>query len=723
MRSRDGRRMAVRAWACAWAALAIGAGRDSAAQGEAGRAEVRREGDRATLTWPGGPGESGRLTLDLRPGRPLFERLEVVDDAERRAATLAEEVDPATFLVIGSRENPPPTPPAMSVFNVFFDNPAKRPHRAVAATFEGKALRVLAEGPRASVAIGPIAAGPFRGELVVTAYAGAPLLHVEAVLSTTEERRAFLYDAGLVGDRPIGKTLAWVDTEGAVRREAVVADAPDRAEAVRHRLIVAEGDGGSLACFPPPHQYFFPRDFTDNLRTAWHGRGHRGLAPGFGLGVRQPETGGGNYSPWINAPPGTEQRLGVFYLLSRGKAEDAVASALRLTHGDRFPDLPGRLKFSSHWHMAFTVEAMKARARGIDPPPVPEIPGIFKSLGVDAVHVAEFHGDGHPDDPGPVRLAELEAMFAECRRLSDDKLLVIPGEEANMYLGPRKAGRNPGHWLEMFPKPVYFTMKRGPGQPFAEPDPKYGTVYHLGDSNDLLELLRREHGLAWTAHPRIKASNFAPDLYRDEPYFRADDWLGAAFKAMPADLSRPRLGDRGLDLLDDMSNWGTKKQLLGEVDVFKIDYTHEIYGHMNINYVRLERLPRFDDGWKPISDALRAGRFFVTTGEILIPEATLGGHEFNGTLAIAPGDRPELKVDLSWTFPLRFAEVVSGDGSKVYRERIDLSATPPFGHQALTLKPDLAGRTWARFEVWDVATNGAFTQPIRLEPRAPNAGN
>ena len=38
--------------------------------------------------------------------------------------------------------------------------------------------------------------------------------------------------------------------------------------------------------------------------------------------------------------------------------------------------------------------------------------------------------------------------------------------------------------------------------------------------------------------------------------------------------------------------------MLGEVDVFKLDQTHELYGHMNVNYIRLERdeLPRFEEG-------------------------------------------------------------------------------------------------------------------------------
>ncbi len=367
--------------------------------------------------------------------------------------------------------------------------------------------------------------------------------------------------------------------------------------------------------------------------------------------------------------------------------------------------------------MAFTVEAMKQKAAKVDPLPVPDLVGVFKGLGVEAVHVAEFHGDGHPDDPGPLRLPDLAAMFEECRRLSDDKLLLIPGEEANLYLGPRKPGRNPGHWLEMFPKPVFFTMKRAPGQPFVETDPKYGTVYHVGGTEDMFELIRREHGLAWTAHARIKASNFTPDLYKDEDFFKGESWLGAAWKAMPADLARPRLGERCLDLLDDMSNWGRKKQLIGEVDVFKIDHTHEVYGHMNVNYVKLDRLPKFDEGWRPILDSLRSGRFFVTTGEVLLNDATIGGREGGQTLTLALGDHPEVRVDLSWTFPLRSLEVISGDGSKVYRERVDLSDAPAFGRKTLTFKPGLAGRTWARLEVWDVATNGAFTQPVWIEGR------
>jgi hypothetical protein len=240
-------------------------------------------------------------------------------------------------------------------------------------------------------------------------------------------------------------------------------------------------------------------------------------------------------------------------------------------------------------------------------------------------------------------------------------------------------------------------------------------VYHVGSRADMVELLRREGGLAWTAHPRIKASSWTPDIFRKEDFYLSDSWLGGAWKAMPGDLSRERLGERGLDLLDDMANWGQRKYLLGEVDVFKIDRTHELFGHMNINYLDLDRLPRFDEGWKPILDVVRAGRFFTTTGEVLIHRFRAGGKGSGETLQAKAGEPTDLEIELEWTFPLRFLEVISGDGKGVRRERTDLPETGPFGKRTWTLKSDLAGRKWVRLEVWDIATNGAFTQCVWVE--------
>jgi hypothetical protein len=359
--------------------------------------------------------------------------------------------------------------------------------------------------------------------------------------------------------------------------------------------------------------------------------------------------------------------------------------------------------------MAVAVSAMNQKIQRI-----PEFVGMFKDMGVNAVHLADFHGDGHQKDPGPQRLPELEMLFRECERLSDHEFLLMPGEEVDDFLGIREKGKHPGHWMSLFPRPVYWILRRGPDQSFVENHARYGKVYRVGSRDDMVALLKQEKGLAWSAHPRIKASSWTPDIFHHEDFYLSGTWLGAAWKAMPADLSRPRLGERALDLLDDMANWGQKKYLPGEVDVFKLEHTHELYGHMNVNYVRLDRLPRFEEGWQPLLDALRRGQFFVTTGEVLLREFTVGGRRSGEALSCKPGERPELRVTLDWTFPLRFAEVISGDGQKVYRERIDLSDTGSFGTRTLALRPELRGRKWLRFEVWDVAVNGAFTQPVWL---------
>jgi hypothetical protein len=59
--------------------------------------------------------------------------------------------------------------------------------------------------------------------------------------------------------------------------------------------------------------------------------------------------------------------------------------------------------------------------------------------------------------------------------------------------------------------------------------------------------------------------------------------------------------------------------------------------------------------------------------------------------------------------------VISGDGTRVYRDRVDLAETESFGKRELTIPFDASGRRWVRLEVWDIAANGAFTQPVRLD--------
>src|SRR5205807_1935822 len=140
-------------------------------------------------------------------------------------------------------------PPGMSAFNTFFDAPAKRPHKAYKARLDLKSARVVGGGPRATIILGDLSAGPFAGTLQVTAYAGARLVHVEAVMGTKEGGVAYLYDAGLVAAAFSRLVVAWRDPEGQIRRDRAIG-APEGPIRVRHRVIAAESDGGSVASFP-----------------------------------------------------------------------------------------------------------------------------------------------------------------------------------------------------------------------------------------------------------------------------------------------------------------------------------------------------------------------------------------------------------------------------------------------------------------------------------------
>ncbi|MGH9673573.1 MAG: hypothetical protein ACRD44_10360, partial [Bryobacteraceae bacterium] len=180
-------------------------------------------------------------------------------------------------------------------------------------------------------------------------------------------------------------------------------------------------------------------------------------------------------------------------------------------------------------------------------------------------------------------------------------------------------------------------------------------------------------------------------------------YIGAGWKAMPSDHSTLRQGLRALNLLDDMNNWGLPKLLLGEVDVFQIDSTHELYAHMNVNYLRLDRLPDFDN-YGRVLETIQRGDYFVSSGEVLLPESRIEA---------AGGQSLRVRAGVRWTFPLAFAQVVWGDGDRTTHKTIALDTTRPFGSHTFDWTVEAPGWKWARVELWDVAGNGAFTTPVR----------
>ena len=61
-------------------------------------------------------------------------------------------------------------------------------------------------------------------------------------------------------------------------------------------------------------------------------------------------------------------------------------------------------------------------------------------------------------------------------------------------------------------------------------------------------------------------------------------------------------------------------------------------------------------------DSLRGGKFFVTTGEVLIPEFTVNGRRSGEVVPGNKGSKAQVELELKWTFPLACAVIITGDG-------------------------------------------------------------
>ncbi|KAA0992668.1 CehA/McbA family metallohydrolase domain-containing protein [Dyadobacter aurulentus] len=662
-----------------------------------GEASVTSQKELIEITWPAGEGRFGRVQFDMSPSGALFRRIALGTRAS--PVTISEELDAAFLLTVGKRDLL-----SQNGWNIFFDKVPQRPFQTFPVVLKKNSISVKSIGSRTVVTVGTLAADRFSGALEVTFYNGSPLFNVAAVISTNAEATAIVYDAGLISRTEKWKTLSWANTNDQLESAAVQYNDPAKNLSVKYRTIAAQAVQGSLAIFPPPHQYFYPLDEAFNLKFIWQGKNHRNMLDGYGIGIRQELEGDRRFVPWFNAPPKTKQRLNFFCLLSDAGNAEAIGSVKKFTNADRYVSLPGFKTMSSHFHNEFIMNVVLA---GKPVPEKPEFVEVFKRLGVDMVHLGEFHYTAHPKGPDSLRLKELKALFEQCKRLSDNEFLLMPGEEPNEFFG--------GHWMNIFPKPVYWIMSRGKEVPFVENRPGFGKVYHIGNKNDMLKLLQEEQGLAWTAHARTKGSVNTPDIYNHEAFYKSDRFMGAAWKAMPADLSEPRLGNRVLDLLDDMNNWGEKKTVIAEADLFTVTHENEMYAHMNVNYLMLDQLPKYDEGWLPVVNAMQQGRFFSTTGEVLMHELKANGKLSGETITLNADGTADVSLKLSWTFPMNFVEIISGDGEKVYRERIDLTKTHAFGTQQFQFSPQLKGRKWMRIEAWDSAVNGAFSQTFHLE--------
>ena len=428
-----------------------------------------------------------------------------------------------------------------------------------------------------------------------------------------------------------------------------------------------------------------------------------------------------NYALY-NAPPGTLQKMSVFFYATPDGGEATRKAALAFTHDDTFKPIDGYKTFVNHFHLQVTD---RMRVGGFDTP-LQDLMAM-KALGLNVIGLSDFHADRLAgNDYGPARFKDQKDYAEASRRLSDKDFLVLPWEEPSVAFG--------GHYNALWPKSVLWskTNTTGGGRggrggrggqagapaapptalPFTENDPTYGKVYHTGSAEAMQRLLDAEGGYWYHAHPRTKSTANYPDAIWDRDYIKNDRYLGVAFKpGMGMDLSDKTLCEyRCFDTIDTMNNAFASlgiapKYVIADIDTYRKGPEDDLYANFPVNYLKIGTTPGPDQDWSPVLKALRDGNFFGTTGEILIKDYAVTG----------TGKQRTITADAEWTFPLAFVQVVSGDGKTVTKQVIPATDLAAFGSKKFVIPFDATGKVVGPFLDVGRAGNGAFVQPVWLK--------
>src|SRR5579871_6513322 len=356
-----------------------------------------------SLTWPGENGATLRASFNIENGTPM-----VKDLAARQGGTwtvLAKNLVPDFQISTGKRRisqaqrtqltalgKDTPEEEARRKWNTFWDAPLVMPGRGdttdlprteaeithSSSSFQSSTCKLGSDGNQLMVTFDGLKLGIFSGDLRFIAYKGTNLLRQEAVASTQEPSVAYIYKAGLKGFPITDSTkLAWRDNAQHQQYERFgghVNQGPVNLRA-RSSMEILDVGSGSLAVFPTPHKFYFSREVETNLGFVYY---RKDTENSFALGVMWPEHNEG-YHPWgqtdaewtrrvgtsrgdvynmalFNAPPGSKQRMSVYYYLS-AQGDEATRNALMAyTHNDSFKPLPGYKTMEGHFHLDFNEQ-------------------------------------------------------------------------------------------------------------------------------------------------------------------------------------------------------------------------------------------------------------------------------------------------------------------------------------------------------------------------------
>jgi hypothetical protein len=316
------------------------------------------------LTWQGERGQTAARHPGRRGGQPVVRELAVEKNGKwsvlghnltpeyqvttgRRRISAQQEVRCAPWACShpksssvrnGSRSGTPrSTSPDVPVANAAVDLPRKPEEIQRAwAQFQLTGCQVDTDGARLEANFPGVALGIFSGGLRYTVYRGTNLIRQEVIAKTDAPSVAYKFLAGLKGFAIGNDTrLVWRDTArgwqhylfgGHVNTDPVALKA-------RSRVAIVESGAGSVAVFPASHKFFFSREVESNLGYNYY---RKDSETNFAVGVRQADREesfkpyGVTDAVWqrrvtqarefeenfalYNAPPGTLQRMAVYFL-------------------------------------------------------------------------------------------------------------------------------------------------------------------------------------------------------------------------------------------------------------------------------------------------------------------------------------------------------------------------------------------------------------------------
>src|ERR1022692_1040086 len=424
------------------------------------------------LTWQGERGQTLRAILGVSGGQPVVRELAVRRNGEW--SVLGRDLTPEYQVTTGRRRisaqqevplrqlgmftpeiierqkwfafwDAPLNVPGRPGSNAAVDLPRKPEEIQRAwATFQITGCQVVTDGTRLEANFPGVSLGIFSGGLRYTVYRGTNLIRQEVIAKTDAPSVAYKFVAGLKGFTIGNDTrLMWRDIArgwqhnlfgGHVNSDPVALKA-------RNRLAIVESGAGTVAVFPASHQFFFSREVEANLGYNYY---RKDSETTFAVGVRQADREesfrpyGTTDAVWqrrvtqarefeenfalYNAPPGTMQRMAVYFYLDSGNAQATQRAVMAFTHDDVYKPLPGYQVMVSHFHFHLNEELTDhdlVAGQGFVDVVVGE--GHHCLIGGLRVARIQVKVDGHPLHSARGRVVEREVLL-ELARLGDAAL-------------------------------------------------------------------------------------------------------------------------------------------------------------------------------------------------------------------------------------------------------------------------------------------------------------